>query len=48
VRDVATDELQVAADYSELGELILVAIVVGLVLPFAAIWIARARRLKWA
>jgi MFS family permease len=48
VRDVATDELQVAADYSELGELILVAIVVGLVLPFAAIWIARASRLKWA
>ena len=48
VRDVATDELQIAADYSELGELILVSIVIGLVLPFAAIWIVRASRLKWA
>ncbi len=48
VRDVATNELQVAADYSELGELILVAILIGLVLPFTAIWVVRARRLKWA
>ena len=48
VRDVATDELQIAADYSELGELILVSIVIGLVLPFVAIWIVRASRLRWA
>ena len=48
VRDVATDELQVAADYSELGDLILVSIVIGLVLPFVAIWIVRASRLRWA
>ena len=48
VRDVATDELQIAADYSELGELILVSIVIGLVLPFVAIWIVRASGLKWA
>ena len=48
VRDVTTKELQVAADYSELGELILVAILIGLVLPFAAIWIVRASRMKWA
>ena len=48
VRDATTKELQVAADYSELGELILVAIVIGLVMPFAAIWIVRMSRLKWA
>ncbi|MEE8364380.1 MAG: hypothetical protein V3R76_01220 [Gammaproteobacteria bacterium] len=48
VRDVKTDELQVAADYSELGDLILVSIVIGLVLPFVAIWIVRASRMKWA
>ena len=48
VRDVTTKELQVAADYSELGELILVAILIGLVLPFAAIWIVRSSRMKWA
>jgi len=48
VRDQATNEIQVAADYSELGDLILASILIGLMLPFAAIWIARVSRLKWA
>jgi len=48
VRDQATNEIQVAADYSELGDLILASILIGLLLPFAAIWIARVSRLKWA
>jgi len=48
IRDQVTDELQVAADYSELGDLIIATIVLGLVLPFAAIMIVRMSRLKWA
>lgn len=48
VRDVSTDQLQVAADYSQLGELIIVTIVLGLVLPFMAIFIVRKVRLSWA
>ena len=48
VRDKTTNAIEVAADYSDLGELILVAIVIGLVLPFAAIWIAHVSRMKWA
>jgi MFS family permease len=48
VRDVSTDQLEVAADYSQLGELIIVTIVLGLVLPFAAIYIVRKVRLSWA
>jgi hypothetical protein len=48
IRDQVTDELQVAADYSELGDLIIATIILGLVLPFAAIMIVRMTRLKWA
>ena len=48
VRDVSTDELQVAADYSQLGDLIIASIILGLVLPFAAIFIVRRSRLAWA
>jgi len=48
VRDHVTNELQVAADYSALGDLIIATIVLGLVLPFAAIMIVRMSRLKWA
>ena len=48
VRDVSTDELQVAADYSQLGDLIIASIILGLVLPFAAIIIVRKSRLAWA
>jgi len=48
VRDVSTDELQVAADYSQLGDLIIATIILGLLLPFAAIIIVRKSRLAWA
>ncbi len=48
VRDPVSKEIQVAADYSQLGELILVSIILGLVMPFAAILIARMCRMKWA
>ena len=37
-----------AADYSQLGELMIVSTVVGLALPFAAIWFARYSRFKSA
>jgi MFS family permease len=48
VKDPITEIVQVPADYSQLGDLIIVAIVLGLVLPFAAIFLVRAVRLKWA
>ena len=48
VKDPVTEIVQVPADYSQLGDLIIVAIVLGLVLPFAAIFLVRAVRLKWA
>jgi hypothetical protein len=48
IKDPVTGAVQVAADYSQLGDLLVVAIVIGLVLPFAAIVIVRALGLKWA
>ena len=48
VRDTATGTIQVAADYSQLGELLIVQILLALALPFAAILVVRALRLKWA
>jgi hypothetical protein len=48
VKDQVTAEVQVAADYSELGDIIIATIVLGLVLPFAAIGLVRMSRLKWA
>ncbi len=48
VKDPITEIVQVPADYSQLGDLIIVAIVLGLVLPFAAILLVRAVRLRWA
>jgi MFS family permease len=48
IRDASTDDLQVAADYSQLGDLIIASIILGLVLPFAAIIIVRKSRLAWA
>jgi len=48
VKDQVTAEVQVAADYSELGDIIIATIVLGLVLPFAAIGFVRMSRLKWA
>src|SRR5690606_23751119 len=48
VKDPITEIVQVPADYSQLGDLIIVAIMLGLVLPFAAILLVRAVRLRWA
>ncbi|MFT5658162.1 MAG: MFS family permease [Gammaproteobacteria bacterium] len=48
VRDVSSNEVLIAADYSDLGELIIASLLVGLLLPFAAILIVRMSRLKWA
>jgi MFS family permease len=48
VKDPLTGVLQVPADYSQLGDLIIAAILLGLILPFAAIFIVRAVRLRWA
>jgi hypothetical protein len=38
----------VPADYGELGTLFIVAIALGLILPFAAIWITRLLKLRSA
>ncbi|EXI83066.1 MAG: Folate-biopterin transporter [Candidatus Accumulibacter sp. BA-94] len=48
VRDPASNAVKVAADYGQLGSLFLTAIVLGLVLPFAAIWVTRLCRLRSA
>jgi BT1 family len=48
VKDAATGAVTVAADYSQLGELLVILIVLGLLLPFAAIALVRALGLKWA
>jgi MFS family permease len=48
VRDQATGAVTVAADYSQLGALLLAQLAIALVLPFAAILIVRSARLRWA
>ena len=48
VREPATGALQVPADYSQLGDILLVVIMIGFLLPFAAIILVRIARLKWA
>ncbi len=48
VRDVNSNQLQVAADYSQLGELIIVSIALGLFLPLVAIFVVRKVGLSWA
>ncbi len=48
VRDRASGAVQVPADYSQLGDLLLVQIGLGLVLPFAAILIARVTKFRSA
>ena len=48
VRDPSTQAVQVPADYSQLGYLIISALAIGLVVPFAAILIVRISKLKWA
>ncbi|OGA20683.1 MAG: hypothetical protein A3I02_13880 [Betaproteobacteria bacterium RIFCSPLOWO2_02_FULL_67_26] len=48
VKDAATGAVQVPADYSQLGELLIVQVLIGLALPFAAILVVRASGLRWA
>ena len=48
VKDAATGAVQVPADYSQLGELLVVQLLVGLALPFAAILVVRVCGLRWA
>jgi len=48
VRDPLTNAVKVPADYGELGTLFIVAIALGLILPFAAIWITRLLKLRSA
>ena len=48
VRDHATGALQVPADYSQLGDLLIAQVALGLVLPFIAILFARLARFRSA
>jgi len=48
VRDPISHQIEVAADYSQLGDLIWATIIIGLVLPIGAILVVRSSRLKWA
>jgi hypothetical protein len=48
VKDPATGAIMTAADYSQLGGLFLTVIVLGLLMPFAAMLVVRALRLRWA
>ena len=47
-RDPLTQVVTTAADYSQLGLLLLVSMLLGLLLPFAAIWVTRACKLHSA
>lgn len=46
VRDAATGQVSVPADYSELGQLLMVVTIIGLAVPFAAIGAVRLFRLR--
>jgi MFS family permease len=48
VKDAATGAVTVPADYSQLGEILIVQLVIGLAVPFAAILLVRASGLRWA
>ncbi|HSE01552.1 MAG TPA: hypothetical protein VLB72_12535, partial [Burkholderiales bacterium] len=48
VKDSATGAVQTAADYGQLGELLIVQVAIALLLPFAAILVVRASGLRWA
>jgi MFS family permease len=48
VKNPASGAVVTPADYSQLGELLIATTVVGLILPFAAILLARALRLRTA
>jgi hypothetical protein len=46
VRDRATGQVSVQADYAELGTLLITASVLALVVPLLAIWLARSVRMQ--
>ena len=46
VRDPVTNAIKVPADYGDLGALFMVAIALGLILPFVAIWATRMLKLR--
>jgi MFS family permease len=48
VKDAATGSVSTPADYSQLGDLLIVQLAIGLLLPFAAILISRHRRFRSA
>jgi hypothetical protein len=48
VRDRATGAVKVPADYSELGALLIVVTLIGLVVPLAAVALVRALKMKTA
>jgi hypothetical protein len=48
VKDAAGGAVQTPADYSQLGELLILQLVIGFALPFAAILISRSGRLRSA
>jgi len=48
IREPATGAITTAADYSQLGGLLVTHLLIALALPFAAILIVRAARLRWA
>ena len=48
VRDQASGAIQMPADYSQLGSLLIVQVILGLALPFAAIMFAKVTRFKSA
>ena len=48
VKDPVSGVVQVAADYSQMGDLLIVTIAIGLILPFTAILIVRLARMRTA
>jgi hypothetical protein len=48
VRDQVSGPIQIPADYSQLGSLLIVQLILGLALPFAAIVFAKVTRFKSA
>ena len=48
IRDPVTQATKMAADYSQLGALFMISIGLGLIVPFAAIWVTRMLKLRSA
>ena len=48
VKNRATGAITTPADYSELGMLVITAVIIGCVVPLAAVWLVRALRMKSA